>query len=145
MPLVTFDSSVIIGRRPSLPQTGFVLIAVVLQELIAGADDRSAIKAWETTWRLFEEEGRLLIPTGEDWFQAGRILNSLLRGLKSKAKGRTPKLHPDDKQRLIRDVLIARTALREGATVVTDNIRDFEAIRRFCKVKVMSGQKYFGG
>ena len=61
-----------------------------------------------------EKKGTLLVPSGEDWWLAGKVLNSLLRGLKSKAGGKTPRLPADEKQRIIRDVLIARTAKRAG-------------------------------
>jgi predicted nucleic acid-binding protein len=145
MPLVTFDTSVLIARKPQFPRTGFVLTAVVIQEMTAGAGDRSDLKKWETAWRLFERDSKLLVPTGEDWYLAGKVLNSLLRGLKSQSQGKTPKLHPDDKQRIIRDVLIARTARRAGATVVTDNVHDFRRISRFCRVSLLSGDEYFGG
>jgi predicted nucleic acid-binding protein len=141
---IVFDTSVLISYRPKTLPSNALLSAVVLQEMTAGAADKSNLKKWKTTWRLFEKEGKLLVPTGEDWFLAGRILSSLLRGLKSSTKGFTPKLHPDDKQRIIRDVLIARTARRAGAIVVTDNRSDFEMIARFCPVRIISGAKYFG-
>lgn len=37
---------------------------------------------------------------------------------------------------LLRDVLIARSARRVNAAVVTYNRRDFEKIRRFCNVRL---------
>src|SRR5205085_1429501 len=104
--------SVWISRKPDRMPVSLLMSAVVVQEMTAGATDRANLKKWETAWRVFEKEGKLLAPTGEDWYLAGKILNSLLRGLKSQSKGLTPKLHPDDKQRIIRDVLIARTTHR---------------------------------
>ncbi len=141
---IIFDTSVWISRQPTRMPANMLLSAVVVQELTAGATDKTSLRKWETTWRQFEKEEKLLVPTGEDWYQAGKILNALLRGLKSQSQGLTPKLHPDDKQRIVRDVLIARTAHRVGATVVTDNVKDFMRIKRFCKVKVKSGDAYFG-
>jgi hypothetical protein len=91
----------------------------------------------------YETQGRLLVPTGEDWWLAGKILNSLLRGLKSKRGGWTPKLPAAEKQRIIRDVLIARTVRRAGALLVTDNVKDFKLIARFCAVRAMTGGRYF--
>ncbi|MFN7926416.1 MAG: type II toxin-antitoxin system VapC family toxin [Blastocatellia bacterium] len=143
MPLVTFDSSIFISRQIEIPQTGFVLSAAVVQEMTAGAADKSNLRKWELAWRVFEKADRLLVPTGEDWYEAGKILNSLLRGLKSKAKGLTPRLHPDDKQRMVRDALLARTAMRAGVLVVTENLKDFERIQRFCRVKIVSGDDFF--
>ena len=89
----------------------------------------------------------LLVPTTEDWVQAGAILNSLLRGLKSKARGKaqgkTPKLSHAQKQNLIRDVLIARTAKRVGAALVTNNLNDFKAISTYCNLRLISGREFF--
>lgn len=141
---IIFDTSVWIARQPKRLPANLLMSAVVIQELTAGAIDKSNVRRWESSYKLHEKERTLLVPTGEDWYQAGKILNALLRGLKSQSQGLTPKLHPDDKQRMIRDVLIARTAQRAGAIVVTDNVKDFARIRRFCKVKVKSGDAYFG-
>jgi hypothetical protein len=41
-----------------------------------------------------------------------------------------------EQQRLLRDALIARSAKRVNATVVTYNTRDFAKIRRFCDIAV---------
>jgi predicted nucleic acid-binding protein len=57
--------------------------------------------------------------------------------------GLTPKLPAAEKQRIIRDVLIARTARRAGALLVTDNLKDFKLIARFCAVRAMAGRRYF--
>lgn len=146
MPGVTFDTSIFIARKkkPAKPPAGFLMSVVVIQEIIAGAEDGSEVKKWQATMKEYEKEGRLLVPTAEDWCEAGRVLNSLLRGLKSKSGGITPKLPAGEKQRIIRDVLIARTARRAGALLVTDNIKDFKLIKRFCDVRLMSRSQYFG-
>ena len=86
----------------------------------------------------------MLVPTADDWFLAGKILNSLLRGLKSERGGQTPKLHPNEKQKIIRDVLIARTVRRVNGLLVTDNIEDFKRIKKFCNVRLQSGKEFFG-
>ncbi len=117
--------------------------AVVLQELTVGSSDNNELKEWEAARKELEKEGLLIVPNGEDWYLAGKVLNSLLRGLKSQNKGKTPKLSPDEKQRIIRDVLIARTVKRENARLVTDNLKDFEMIKRFCNIKLISGEDYF--
>lgn len=140
---VIYDTSVFIAYRPHYFPAGFVLSAIVVQEMTAGASDTHEVRFWEAVRSAREQEGKLLVPTGEDWWFAGKVLNSLLRGLKSHNRGRTPKLPPDEKQRLIRDVLIARTAKRAGALVVTDNVADFEMIRRFCSVQTVQGEDFF--
>ena len=146
MPKTTFDTNVFIARARigiKLPDS-FYLSVIVLQELTTGASDDSRIKLLSAVRREYEKAGRLLVPNAEDWWQTGKIINALQRGLKSQQGGQTPKLMAEEKYRLTNDVLIARTAKREGVTVVTDNTKDFEMIRRFCAVKTISSADYFG-
>jgi predicted nucleic acid-binding protein len=143
MPGVVFDTSVIIAYKLMAFPIGFLMSSVVLQELIAGASDHSEVQKWLAAHRFYEKEKRLLVPTGEDWCEAGRIMNAMLRGLKSKSGGKTPKLQDSEKQGMIRDVLIARTVKRAGALLVTDNRKDFQRIRRFCGIRLVSGGEYF--
>jgi predicted nucleic acid-binding protein len=119
------------------------MCAVVLQELVAGADDASRIKDFERSRHEFRKSNRLLVPTEEDWWQAGLALNALQRGRRSKKTGKIPKISVAERYRIINDVLIARTAKRAGVMVVTDNVNDFVKIRNFCDVKIISGSKYF--
>ena len=137
-----FDTNIYI-KYDVIPNEKLLFSAVVLQEMTVGAGDSNELKEWEALRKSLEARNLLIVPNGEDWFIAGKVLNSLLRGLKSKNKGKTPKLSPDDKQRIIRDVLIARTVKRENARLVTDNIKDFEMIKRFCHIKLISGKDYF--
>jgi len=116
---------------------------VVLQELIAGAADNTVVKKYEAAGRKYKQEGNLLVPTADDWVMAGRILNALLRGNKSKHRGQTPRLPDHEKQRIIRDVLIARSVKRIGATLVTNNLKDFKEIHRFCSLRIKSGNEFF--
>ena len=143
MPGIVFDTSVVIAYKMTKFPSGFLMPVVVLQELIAGAADKSIVQRWLAARRLYEKENRLLVPTSEDWCEAGRILNAMLRGLKSKAGGRTPKLRDSEKQGIIRDVLIARTVKRAGALLVTNNVKDFRRIKKYCNVRLMSGAEYF--
>ncbi len=48
-----------------------------------------------------------------------------------------------EQQRLVRDVLIARSAKRVNAAVVTYNRGDFDKIRRFCGVRVVEPAEIF--
>ena len=144
MPTVTYDTNVFITRKPAYFPAGFVMSAVVMQELAAGAVDDSELKLLHAAHRAYEKEGRLLVPLGDDWWQAGKVLNSLLRGLKSKREGLTPKLPHTEKHRIISDVLIAVTARRAKATIITDNLKDFEKIGRYCNVRMISAHEFFG-
>lgn len=143
MAVVTYDTSIFIAYKPAALPAGFRMSVVVIQELTAGAVDKSEVQRWQAAMRAHENEGTLLVPTAEDWWLAGKALNSLLRGLKSRSGGHTPRLPPTEIQRIIRDVLIARTARRAGALLITDNIRDFERIRPFCNVRLRRGSEYF--
>lgn len=117
--------------------------AVVLQELVAGAKNRSAIKELERFKHEYRKANKLLVPNEEDWWYAGLALNSLQRGRRSRKTGKIPKISEAERYRIINDVLIARTAKRAGVMVVTDNLNDLHKIRNFCDVKVISGSEYF--
>jgi predicted nucleic acid-binding protein len=112
------------------------LSAVVLQEITAGAADAHEVRDLGLLARDLDRQRNLLVPTGEDWYYAGKVLNSLLRGLPSMRGPRTVAIDRGEQQRLLRDVLIARSAKRANAVVVTYNLGDFEKIRRFCNVRV---------
>jgi len=143
MAKVTYDTSAFIAYKPTEFPVGFVMSAVVIQELTAGAVDKSGVQRWDASRRSHEKAGTLLVPNAEDWWLAGKVLNSLLRRLKSEAGGMTPRVQKIDQWRIVRDVLIARTAKRAGALLVTDNIKDFEKIKSFCNVRLVSGKTYF--
>ncbi len=144
MPTLIFDTCIWIKFKPPLHAKGFRLSAVVLHELTVGSGDIGGVRYWDTIRKEFEKANKLLVPNGEDWFLAGKVLNSLQRGRKAANKGKTPKISAQESRRIMRDVLIARTARRENALLVTDNIADFEKISSFCKVRVVSGTEFFG-
>lgn len=144
MSIVTFDTCIFITHGPlsKLPK-GFRLSAVVLQELTAGADDASELQFWENTGKALEKEGKLLVPSAEDWWLAGKILNSLQRRNKSPKTGKIPKLTAEETHRIIRDVLIARSAKAANALLVTNNLDDFMKIKSYCDIRVIGGTDYF--
>ncbi len=110
--------------------------AVVIQELAAGALDSARLRELERIRRSYERDERLLIPSGEDWYLAGKVLNSLYRGSGASRRGSKVRIRKEDQQRIIRDVLIARSARRLKVKVITSNIRDFDMIRPYCSVSV---------
>ena len=143
MAKVTYDANIFIRyKERSFPRSSY-MSAVVLQELLAGANDSSTVKELERFRHEYRTANRLLVPTEEDWWHAGLVLNALQRGRRSKKTGKIPKISVAERYRIINDVLIARTAKRAGVMVVTDNVSDFRKIRNFCDVKVISGKKYF--
>ena len=143
MSRVTYDTNVLIRFRPAHYPAGFFMSAVVVQELTAGAKDAAHMQVFEQLWRDFEARDRLLVPNGEDWWFTGKILSSLRRGLRSHRAGRTSAISAEEQQRIVRDVLIARSAKRINAVVVTENVADFEKIRRFCNVRIVRPAHYF--
>lgn len=140
---VVFDTNIWIAYKPTNLPKNLVMSAVVLQELVAGASDGSVLKRLEASRKQYEKEDRLLVPTGEDWFRAGKILNSFLHNLKVQSGGTTPRLHPNKIQQMFRDALIAVSVSRTHALLVTDNLSDFKAIQRYGKLRIQAGRDFF--
>lgn len=145
---VVLDTNIYIGYkaelRTSRTSRGVLVCTVVVHELIAGAADETAKKALLLLKEQADKSGRLITPTAEDWIEAGKVLYALRHGLKSRRKGKTPSIPAPEVQRITRDVLVARTARRHRAAIVTNNVKDYEQIARFCAVRVISGKDYFG-
>jgi predicted nucleic acid-binding protein len=143
MPRVTYDTNIFIDYDPAYFPAGFLMSAVVIQELAAGALDNTRLKDLDASWRYYQREKRLLVPNGEDWFLAGKVLNSLYRGSDTKRRGRRVVISKEEQRRIVRDVLIARSARRENATVITKNTGDFDKIRSYCAVNVQHPDEFF--
>ncbi len=143
MPIYTFDTSLIIAHRVrELPQN-FLLSAVVIAELTAGASDDSTRKVFEAMRRDYDKLDALIIPTSDDWLTASRILFWLSQGRKKKSGGKTPPMVPGANQRMFFDALIAVSARRMSANVVTEDWDDFKAIQYYCDVKLKRGSDFF--
>jgi predicted nucleic acid-binding protein len=140
---LVLDTNVITRHHPEELFGRHVWSAVVLQELAAGAADLARIRELRSIRLDAEVNGLLLTPDSEDWVEAGRILNALLRGARSRRSAPPVAIAKGEQQRLVRDVLIARSARRVNASVVTYNRGDFEKIRRFCRVRVVEPAEIF--
>lgn len=139
---VVLDTNVLIRHGlESLKEKGW-LSAVVLQELAAGARGEHEVRKLESLAKTARKEGRLLVPTGDDWFYTGRVLNALWRGVRSRRDARPHAIDRGEQQRLVRDVLIARSARRANAPVVTYNGGGFQKIRRFCDVRILKPEDF---
>lgn len=122
--LAIFDTSVYIdnlrsGRfQKELLELKFVIriSAVVLAELWRGARSKEMIRAVDyLTTNL-----RIIAPNEREWVESGKVVDRLMR-----AKG-----YNDRKAREIHfDVLIAMTARKIGAYLITCDVDDFRAIR----------------
>jgi predicted nucleic acid-binding protein len=91
-----------------------IVTAVVASELYAGTRDYRDKRALDALCRAHNSLGHFSSPTAASWIDAGIFL----RRARS-AFGRM------DFLRHFRDLLIALEAIRAGATVVTENVRDF--------------------
>ena len=98
------------------------LSTVVAQELYVGATERSERRELDRLWRSFEQVRRLVVPTANDWREAGIILSQVGQQLGYDRVGRG---------RLTNDALIGVSAYRLGLMIVTANRRDFEVLARY--------------
>jgi len=146
MPYFTYDTSVIISRKLTDLQRmphGFLMSAVVLMELMAGAKDRSRRKVYEALFRYYQQRNLLIVPTAEDWFLVAKILYLLTHSRKVLEKGKLRRLPPGASQSLAVDALIAVSARRWKAQVVTENWTDFKAIQRYCNTTIVRAANFF--
>ena len=103
----------------SLSASLVYLSSVVVHEMLAGAHHHELRGLNKRLLEPFEKLGRVVTPTHRAWKDAARILYKL----RSTGWQITPSL--------TNDVLIAVSATQIGATVVHDNARDYNAIKRF--------------
>ncbi|MBI4714611.1 MAG: PIN domain-containing protein [Nitrospirae bacterium] len=102
--------------------SGIFLSAVVAQELLTGAVSRQGIRNVQSLIAPFERRDRVVTPIYSDWKTAGETLSRLFRGYPS-ARSKLPTL--------VSDTLIALSARRIGATLYTNNRRDFEWVQKY--------------
>ena len=135
MPWAILDTNVYIGHwergrfREALEtiRGGFVVrhSAVVLSELRRGARSREAQRLVAALFHLARIRWE---PTAEDWWEAG----SLIRKIGDERSWGTGK-----RRDFQNDALIALTARRHGATVVTADRTDFELLGNELSVTVV--------
>lgn len=147
MAYFTYDTSVIVSRKQTellaMPSS-FLMSAIVLMELSSSASDVSRRKVYEMLFRSYQKEQRLIVPDAEDWLLAAKILFLLTDSRRRLGHGRLRRLPPGASQRVALDVLIAVSARRWKAEVVTENWVDFKAIQRYCNVTIIKASKFFG-
>jgi len=108
-------------REERMVGTGLIryLSAVVVMELRAGARTQAGRSAVDRLVRAYAAGERLVVPSRAVFERAGSVLRRL------KLAGREVR-----SAAFVNDVLIALTSRAIGATVVTANVDDFEAIRQ---------------
>lgn len=146
MAYFTYDTSVVISRRFidfRIRSASLVLSSIVLLELTAGAKDDSQRKFYEFVFRDYERDKSLIVPNDSDWIFASKILFWLTRRRRRVEGGRLHRLDPGVSQRMALDPLLAVSARRWNATVITENWIHFKAIQRFCNVKLIKASDFF--
>ncbi|HKG45845.1 MAG TPA: hypothetical protein VKB02_03905 [Pyrinomonadaceae bacterium] len=146
MPYFTYDTSVIISRKLFAPQEmphNFRMSAVVLMELTASAQDDTRRKAYERAFKQYEENNWLIVPNADDWLLAAKIMFLLAHGRRRDGRGKLRRMPPGASQRIALDVLIAVSARRWKAQVVTENWADFKAIQRYCNTTIIKATQFF--
>lgn len=103
------------------------LSSVVRFELLQGAKgDVSRARVSRVT-RHLERAGRVIAPTHTDWTRAGTL------------QGRLWDDHPALRSKSLQnDILIACSARRVGALIITDNRDDFDRIRQYLAHRALS-------
>jgi predicted nucleic acid-binding protein len=95
-----------------------ILTAVVAAELYAGTRNQQEKRALDELCQAHQALGHFSYPVGSEWIDTG----ILLRRARTTFGQMDFVLH-------FRDLLIALEAVRVGATLVTENLRDFERWR----------------
>src|ERR1041385_4986798 len=146
MPYFTYDTSVCVSRKladfQEMPES-FLMSAVVLMELTAGARDESRRKSYERFFRQYQKDNSLIVPNDDDWLLTSKILFLLANSRRRSQHGKLKRLPPGASQRLALDVLIAVSARRWKAQVVTENWHDFKAIQRYCNTTIVRAAEFF--
>lgn len=99
--------------------------AVVLSELRRGARTRQAQRVVD---RLFRTAHEVWQPTATDWWETGKLVREV---------GDCNDWEVNKRREFQNDALIALTARRHGATVVTSNRSDFALLKPRLKIAVL--------
>jgi predicted nucleic acid-binding protein len=103
------------------------LASVVSSELRVGVRDEDGLAMVIALDKRFERLGRIVVPTAGSWKDVGDVLAKIAHrepSLRTKVRG------------LWNDALIAMSARQIGATVVTQNVRDFGLLRRYMRFEM---------
>jgi hypothetical protein len=98
MPYFTCDTSVLISRKLTdfrKMQESFLMSAVVMMELIAGAADGSYKRVYEQAFHGYQKTNSLIVPSYDDWLTTSKILYLLTQNRRRTQKGRLRPLPPE--------------------------------------------------
>ena len=146
MAYFTYDTSLIISKKHIDLRSrtkDFLLSSIVLLELTASAKDDSERKFYEGVFRDCDQDNALIVPNDADWLFASKILFWLTRRRRRVDGGKLRQLDPGMSQRMALDALLAASARRRKAAVVTEDWAHFKAIQYFCGVKLIKASDFF--
>lgn len=136
MPWAILDTTVYIGHWErglyddalATVQQAFVVrhSSVVLSELRRGARTQEAQKLVNTLYRLAATQWE---PSPAEWWEAGRLIRKI---------GDAQQWDRNKRRDLQNDALIALTARRHGATIVTADRADFDLLAKELRVSVLA-------
>ena len=113
--------------------------SVVVQELTVIAP-KGQHRALHEEFLEKVRNGLGVVPDASDWIEVGKCLGRLLAG-----SGNHPKLSKEEVNLLVRDALLARSAIRCEAVLVTANVGDFAKIKTvFRSLTFKSPSEFFG-
>jgi predicted nucleic acid-binding protein len=99
------------------------LHAVVVQELLAGATSlKSAGEVEKSLVTPFEKRGRLISPSWKAWKRSGQMIAELIARKALSPGGFT--------RSFLNDALLAASLRKEGLTLITHNVGDFELLAK---------------
>ena len=125
------DTNILQAKTERLPKPLY-FSSVVFCELMTACNDIKELHAFQTALKAADKGGQLIVPTKEDWSEAGRIQFLLAQERKKDAGGKSPRRPAKVKQEIALDCLIAISCSRENITVIT-NDGDFWEIKRYLK------------
>lgn len=135
--LPVFDTSVFSPfKRQIEREIAFALLpSIVLYELTATSIDESTLKKYERWRNLLNKNERLLTPTATDWWETAKAVRCLY--LKKTA--------PASKLKTLQnDALIARLTAKNRGFVVTQDVDDYEILKReMPALETVSGDYFF--
>ncbi|GAN33631.1 MAG: PIN domain protein [Candidatus Brocadia sinica] len=105
------------------------LSTVVIAELYAGAFDNQSIKLLDKLYKAFYDTQRIVTPTSNDWQTTGKVVAKL---------GGKYGFENIFLSRIQNDVLIALSAKQVGASVITNNAKDFLRVKEFVNFKLIA-------
>jgi predicted nucleic acid-binding protein len=130
------DTNIFIDRflNPGLYNDVFLsegvvyLSAITFMELRAGAHAKEAVKAVQELYEHFKRVDRVVVPSAKDYERAGEVIAKLqiVKGYNIRKSAS-----------ITNDCLIAASARSIGATLYTQNRKDFSAIREVMDFKVV--------